>query len=545
MPNSGPPRTNGSLTRHRGQLLLAYRHGFPWSDIALCTLDEGYRVTGDLPVRWPRKRGPADAISDPRLFPCGGQLYCSYIHEDDGQTGCRQALCRISNLAGVEDREFPRAAGRSHEKNWQFFEHEGRMLFVYSIDPEHVVMDLGLSVVGRTPCPFGWEWGQPRGGTPPIRVGGEYVCFFHSHAGGRDGFARVYSAGYYAFEAQPPFRITRWSRRPLLVPDYADAPHRESATVFPAAHCSREGPGASHMDTTTGGPTCCRFARPSSMSRATPRGRGSASLAGGTAASAGNGVAQDSVQRRGRRTRFRIAPRALHSSSTHTDGRTETLRPEDGARCDAIYPAAGPLRIGLVIGTYASVPYVHLGLETWRRHCPHIEVLVHDDCSRDGDRLRELCREYGASFETNSVRKHHTVGDQSAFLGGLLWSRRQGHDILVKFSRRFVPLYDWTGGLAVLARGSQEATFSNVCMNINWGFRSEAVAMHARSSAPVVEKLRRDVVERENVFVEGTIHALAREIEPCPAALEYRRLHPAIPGARATASGRCSARTGS
>ena len=59
---------------------------------------------------------------------------------------------------------------------------------------------------------------------------------------------------------------------------------------------------------------------------------------------------------------------------------------------------ADPLSIGVVIGTFAAVPYIHLHLEAWRRLFPHIRLLVHDDASPEQERLRRLCAEYGCEF---------------------------------------------------------------------------------------------------------------------------------------------------
>ena len=212
---------------------------------------------------------------------------------------------------------------------------------------------------------------------------------------------------------------------------------------------------------------------------------------------------------------------------THPDGRRETF-PVGRRRCpDRLYRRDRPPRLALVIGTYGSVPYVHLGLETRRRHYPGVPVLVHDDCSPQRDELAEVCREYGASFQVNSAKRFHTVGDLSVFLGGLSWARRLGADLLVKFSRRFVPLFDWTPALLELALESQEATFSNVCRNLMWGFRSEVVGMHVRSwAATCAERIRWDLLTLDETFVEGTIHGLARAIEPCRAAERYRAAHP-------------------
>ena len=41
-------------------------------------------------------------------------------------------------------------------------------------------------------------------------------------------------------------------------------------------------------------------------------------------------------------------------------------------------------KIAVVIGTFASVPYVHLHLELLKRNNPEVPVMVHDDCSPRG-----------------------------------------------------------------------------------------------------------------------------------------------------------------
>lgn len=216
----------------------------------------------------------------------------------------------------------------------------------------------------------------------------------------------------------------------------------------------------------------------------------------------------------------------LNFDLTAPDGMREQIAVEGKPNAGPLYSSERPLRIGLVIGTYSSVPYVHMGLESHRRHYPNVAVLVHDDCSPKQNDLRRLCQEYGAFFEVNSIKKGHTLGDLSSFLGGLLWAGRQRLDIIVKFSRRFIPLYDWTQELVQLAVTSQEATFSNICRNLNWGFRSEAVGMHVASWLPPVERIKRDLLDRQDVFVEGSIHELAKSIRPCNDCLKWRREHP-------------------
>jgi hypothetical protein len=112
--------------------------------------------------------------------------------------------------------------------------------------------------------------------------------------------------------------------------------------------------------------------------------------------------------------------------------------------------------VGVVVGTYAAVAYVHLHLEAHRRYFPGTPLLVHDDHSPARGRLLELTEQYGASFaampmQAKNGRFGHAVGDLSVFASGLSWAAHTGCDLLLKVSRRFVPITDVVSDLAALA----------------------------------------------------------------------------------------------
>jgi len=170
--------------------------------------------------------------------------------------------------------------------------------------------------------------------------------------------------------------------------------------------------------------------------------------------------------------------------------------------------------VGLVIGTYASVPYVHLALETRRRLYPQLPVLVHDDASPHAPQLQHLCARYGAAFSCNPQRLRHSVGDVSAFVQGLEWASNQDLELLVKMSRRFVPLANWVPGLQQLARTSQYATYSHHCTGTGFGFRTECIGLHVPSwrNGGAWRDLYERTQRNEPVFVEAHVHNLAREL---------------------------------
>lgn len=144
-------------------------------------------------------------------------------------------------------------------------------------------------------------------------------------------------------------------------------------------------------------------------------------------------------------------------------------------------------RVGLVISTYAALPYVELALAVRQRLYPELPTLVHDDaCSRTGE-LQSLCARYGVEFETTSSRLGHPMGDLCGIVGGLRWAAERGIDLLVKMSRRFIPLTNWVPNIAELARVSQYPTYSNVCRHFGMPIRSECMGM------AVQEWLSRDI----------------------------------------------------
>ncbi len=193
-----------------------------------------------------------------------------------------------------------------------------------------------------------------------------------------------------------------------------------------------------------------------------------------------------------------------------------------------IYPR--PPRIGMVVGTIAAIPYIHLQLESRRRHFPHVPLLVHDDASGQGEALRELCSKYGCSFERNSQRLPPCLGDLSVFVGGLLWAQELGVELLLKLSRRWIFLVDWEASLRELAAQSQYATFCSYTTTFSFGFRTECVGMSVNRwrQADFLNDALRQIALEQSVFVEGYIHNFARGFERanCRQAEQWRAAHP-------------------
>lgn len=138
-----------------------------------------------------------------------------------------------------------------NEKNWLWFYHDGRAHCVYMTQPHEVVRFWdGLSEPERVYKTDGvsdrwWRFGHPRGGTPPVRIGDEYWSFFHSSTRWAESPTpgrNRYHMGAYAFEAKPPFKITRFSRYPILTGSPKDpwSPN-QPLVIFPCGALLKDG----------------------------------------------------------------------------------------------------------------------------------------------------------------------------------------------------------------------------------------------------------------------------------------------------------------
>lgn len=177
-------------------------------------------------------------FEDPRAIYHNGVTYiscCNFIIKGNGWTGAHQVVAAMDNEWKTIKRFDPVFGGNGSdlgqqtgiEKNWNWVFYDGAPYLIYSTCPEHHVARFNCSfqieegfVANQyvTPWPEGiWKYGQARGGTPPVRVGNEYWSFFHSSTVWRDTApVRQYHMGAYAFEAEPPFRITKITPEPLL-----------------------------------------------------------------------------------------------------------------------------------------------------------------------------------------------------------------------------------------------------------------------------------------------------------------------------------------
>lgn len=216
---------NCSVCEYKGKKYFAYRmEAMPWCTkmkIGLCLLDDdlqpiqGTNVIPKLHTSLP-PFAPGFHCEDPRLFVYNDELYLSYT--DGYQMG--QAKINPVTLEAEESFYIEKPDPTRTEKNWTFFESDGKLYSVYNIAP-HIIFEMegkNWTEVARTNYVNSWRWGTIRGGTSPQRDGDYFISFFHSAVDSRNQNkgSRQYFMGAYLFESTFPFKPVAITKEPLL-----------------------------------------------------------------------------------------------------------------------------------------------------------------------------------------------------------------------------------------------------------------------------------------------------------------------------------------
>ena len=232
---------NPSMIEVDGKVVMAYRRGHWNAKVWITTLGPDWQVVGEPKVLL---EGPV-SYEDPRLFRFDGNVYVSYT-EYDGKS-CSIGLSPIFRSDWTaNNRRVPKLVGRQHwEKNHAFFQYGWdselpMLLAVYSIAPHQIIHVDGPDAyrVWQTSRAERCKYGEPRGGAPPILVGDEWFHFFHPVSYSAAG--RVYGLGVYAFEDKPPFRITRWGKRPIMTAETTPGIGHVPGVIFPGGVIFRD-----------------------------------------------------------------------------------------------------------------------------------------------------------------------------------------------------------------------------------------------------------------------------------------------------------------
>jgi len=163
---------------------------------------------------------PVMQQEDPRVVWHEGHFHVAHcVWEKRRPYAARQAMSRFTAAWKHVDTVFPHN-GKNHsdeegsEKNWIWFRHNDKWMIVYSFSP-HVLYEPENPIPHKSPEPALWQYGEIRGGTPPVKIGDNYLTFFHSSLPWKKKQRRYYM-GAYMFEALAPFRVVTMTQFPLL-----------------------------------------------------------------------------------------------------------------------------------------------------------------------------------------------------------------------------------------------------------------------------------------------------------------------------------------
>jgi predicted GH43/DUF377 family glycosyl hydrolase len=171
------------------------------------------------------------SLEDPRLFVHNGKLHVSYVWLSYPLLNPTAPPCSVGYSELVEEGLNWRLTNHTvvrygknnltgQEKNWVFFESQGRLYAIYQCSPEQIVLEIqGEKVVReyRTKSPVFCK-GDIRGGTQPIEYNGLWLRFFHTLAvNKKNSLWWLYYVGALLMETRPPFAITAVSKMPVAV----------------------------------------------------------------------------------------------------------------------------------------------------------------------------------------------------------------------------------------------------------------------------------------------------------------------------------------
>jgi predicted GH43/DUF377 family glycosyl hydrolase len=248
-----PTAFNPTILRWNGSLLLCFRTRHPNTkmthQIGMMWLDEDFnRLSAPtlLELRGEHSSYPS-MEQDPRLIAVGDRIYIVYsnilektadkeyssLDKNISDPMIRRVFVAELHYDGetffITDPEPLLSYEREHkmrwEKNWVPFDYHGELMLAYSLTPHRILHPVlgtnSCETVAITEGNISWSWGVLRGGTPALKVGDQYLSFFHSskniatlHSQGKA--IQHYFMGAYTFSAEPPFQITAISPEPIV-----------------------------------------------------------------------------------------------------------------------------------------------------------------------------------------------------------------------------------------------------------------------------------------------------------------------------------------
>jgi len=257
-----PGAYNPSIIRFGEGFLLTFRYspdfyGQPWTSyIGVVLLNEQLEVISEpqlLNTRSKLNKTPSQS-EDARVFSYRGKLFL--IYNDNIEVNCPSYYDhRDMYLAELllNDGHFSLSTPLKlmhHEKyykslwqkNWVPFEWNKTLFLTYSVNPHEILYPNLLNgecySCYETPFPIDWNLGTLRLSAPPQLVDGEYLSFFHSGtilaseaSWGYDLWH--YFMGAYTFSPNPPFKIVKYTPKPIIGDGFYTYGNYIKRVIFP------------------------------------------------------------------------------------------------------------------------------------------------------------------------------------------------------------------------------------------------------------------------------------------------------------------------
>ena len=234
---------NASIIKYKKGYLMCFRYDIPSkhtysSHIGCVKLDAHFN---QMDQEFKTIDTGFKRSEDPRIFSIGQEVYLLYSTSEFLKYFLPFPFISTVNVSKLDVNKCKLQFTTSlelnlslTEKNWVPFEYvdaqnHPHFYLQYSVNPHKILHlpDPKVNHILHSTLPksdslqlFLWEnkhfgWGSLRGGTPALKIGDEYLAFFHSCFQDSKGLV-WYNMGAYTFEAHPPFRITSISPYPIL-----------------------------------------------------------------------------------------------------------------------------------------------------------------------------------------------------------------------------------------------------------------------------------------------------------------------------------------
>jgi predicted GH43/DUF377 family glycosyl hydrolase len=227
---------NPTLAEVKGKDWMIYRkqeaggNSTIWRN--LLGTNENHQI--EIPKLW-----DTEQMEDPRAFWFDGDLHICFASWPRTRYVPQMRVVRLDKKWKFKSEVECKYAenGKLIQKNWEYFSHEDALHFIYWYTPLIIVKNDSETIRCESPIPS-WDFGQMRGGTPPIRVGDTYFTFFHSRT---DIGRATYHMGALSFSAKD-FTPIAMTKAPLLT-GTAKEPNLSWAPLvsFPGGSIYRDG----------------------------------------------------------------------------------------------------------------------------------------------------------------------------------------------------------------------------------------------------------------------------------------------------------------